>query len=62
MVCEEPVNYWKCGDDKSIDQKQKIYYYIGKQEGCRATVKKRKKNKKENKRDFKSSKGLSENS
>jgi len=47
-VCEEPVNCWKCGDDKSIDQKQKIYYYIGQQEDGRATVKKRKKNKKEN--------------
>jgi len=31
-----------------IDQKQKIYYYIGQQEDDRATVKKRKKNKIEN--------------
>ena len=32
MDCEESVNRWKCGDDKSIDQKQKIYYYIEQQE------------------------------
>ena len=39
-MCEEAVNCWKCGDDKSIDQKQKTYYYIGQQEDGCATVKK----------------------
>jgi len=32
MECEESINYLKCRDDKSINQKQKIYYYIGQQE------------------------------
>ena len=39
MECEEPVNCWKCGDDKSIDQKQKVYYYIGQQEDGRTAIK-----------------------
>jgi hypothetical protein len=39
MEYEESVNCWKCGKDKSIDQKQKIYYYIEQQEDGRATVK-----------------------
>ena len=42
MECKEPVNCWKCGDDKSIDQKQNIYYHMEQQEDGRATVKKMK--------------------